>query len=453
MAWHDQEESEIALRVMRGEVDFVEQKLMPLNEVAATKYAARYSQDPEETPYLYHLNDNPLEQNLRSANEFRPPEGKKIILAVEFVVQDTLCKDCGELLENFLGRYEELGLLDRIEYLELDDITPGSGCPQRNGQIDAELFEPKHKMEILHGADIDTKSVDEDVLYFEQAEAIDAIFNRPKNQEIISAEIAKLNQTLREQQAGIIAIADKYGIPLLASEGKRSGHNGVVLVEPCGSPNRIIVDEEGKVTRSTKVDAIDPPQQPKPPRLFTENTSKESERPTADFCEMRLEPINERAQSMDFSETRSVSGGEIDSVMRSGANPGKGLLLINKSETNWVSLRNLESLWIRGMLGQSSAIDGVDASFIVFANDGDSKIMDRKFLDNQRDLIEKFSRQHDLATPIFFAPDLLRDTPDLIASASFFRNEQVEKTISTAKKSWVEKVATSRTRDDFEIAK
>ncbi|MBU6140332.1 MAG: hypothetical protein KGP29_02070 [Proteobacteria bacterium] len=363
-----------------------------------------------------------------------------------------------------MGRYAELGLLDRIEYLELDDITTGSGCPQRNGKIDVELFEPKHKMEILRRAGIDTKSVDEDVFYSEQAEVIDGLFNETGNQEIISAEIAKLNQALRAQQAGIITVADKYRIPLLASEGKRSGHNGVVLVEPCGSPNRIIVDEEGKVIRITAVDAIDPPQQPEPLRFLAERASKESEKPATDFCEMRLEPINERAQSMDFSEARSASGGEIDLVMRSGASPDKGLLLINKSEADWVSLRNLESLWIRGMLGQSAAIDGAEMPFVVFANDGDSKVMDRKFLDNQRDLIEKFSRQHEIATPIFFAPDLLRDTPDLIGSASVFRDEQVEKVqslakelvenaISKATESWVERIAPSRAGNDFKITR
>ena len=243
------ENIDFALRAMRGEVDSRDQRLIPLNAIAAQKYQAGYTQSQDENISMYFITAHTLEHNLHTANEFRPPEDRKFILGFESMMVPPHL-----VLEKTLARYKELGIIGNLQHIELGEIVPLGldELPQRNGQISidaiksGDAFDAAGRDKLLRKIGFD-KGALKDMPDPEK----DSLF--AGNLEKIQEKVQEFNLQIKQEQQAIIEVTNHYEVPILASPDRRSGHATGVLVDPSGTQNRLSVNEDGIIIRTTAV--------------------------------------------------------------------------------------------------------------------------------------------------------------------------------------------------------
>ena len=428
------ENIDFALKAMRGEVDSRDQKLIPINAIAEKKYNANYTQPKDENISMYFITAHTLEHNLHTANEFRPPEDKKFILGFESMMVPPHL-----VLEKTLARYQELGILGNLQHIELGEVVPlgMDELPQRNGQIDisaiksGDAFDATGRDKLLRKIGFDKVALkaisdsDKDILFTE-------------NLEKIQEKVQEFNLQIKQEQQAIIEVANYYEVPILASPDRRSGHATGVLVDPSGTQNKLSVNENGIIIRTTALESIDPPKQPAAVRpipsqsLSPEERVAFSQEPKIDEGNNRLHPkksadvdigsipvipLNESARVMlkqDPDLSLNVRGGIMSNAIQDQADVDKGMLLINGSYT---VADALQDALLKGRMGKSDLGEGCPVPFVIFASN--------KTGSQEQELIAKTVTLNNVETPVFFAPNRLENLPDLFTGKLHIKQHQI----------------------------
>lgn len=343
------------------------------------------------------------------------------------------------VLEKALARYQELGILGNLQHIELGEVVPlgMDELPQRNGQIDisaiksGDAFDATGRDKLLRKIGFDKVALkaisdsDKDILFTE-------------NLEKIQEKVQEFNLQIKQEQQAIIEVANYYEVPILASPDRRSGHATGVLVDPSGTQNKLSVNENGIIIRTTALESIDPPKQPAAVRpipsqsLSPEERVAFSQEPKIDEGNNKLHPkksadvdigsipvipLNESARVMlkqDPDLSLNVRGGIMSNAIQDQADVDKGMLLINGSYT---VADALQDALLKGRMGKSDLGKGCIVPFVIFASN--------KTGSQEQELIAKTVTLNNVETPVFFAPNRLENLPDLFTGKLHIKQHQI----------------------------